>query len=311
MSDNIQYCYHQIEESIAVMEALLKEYPPKFAVVHHLPNLTKQDEINPPDCLDVNLEMKVTVADIMAILLDHFSIDTGDTDLNNPSKVASTKITRKYPGVINVPAPADELAMVIAGINLAKSKFEVAYRELSLDSYERFSQLHDIYPRLVTAQVTRQLVHIPELIRKLSFYWHVPQVTKKVTKDDVVTYLNNQLEKLDRKILSLSEYQAAVSTLNSELAEVKKIGNSDLLKRIRTSGFPSPAANISIITEEKGRVGKNWKAPLPFFVSDLDLSKVTFLDTYAFPARKPALTPPDLHSFVIERIGLVKTKIKE
>lgn len=311
MSDNIQHSYHQIKQAMVALENLLYRHEPSFAAVHLLPALTKQNEWSPPERLDIDLDRKLTIPGIMAILMDHFSFDTGDTDLNNPSKVTSTKITRKYPGVILVPAPADELAQVIKTINSAKANFDVAYRALSHDKYERFSLLHDIYPRLVTSQVIRQLVHVPELIRKLSFYWHVPQVTKKVTTDEVTIYLNNQLAKLDRKIMSLSEYQAAVSTLNSELAEIEKIGEKDVLKRIRTSGFPSPAANISIFTEEKGRVGKNWKAPLPFFVSELDISKVTFLESYVFPTRKPTLTPPDLHSFVIERIGLVKTKIKE
>lgn len=312
MSDNIQYCYHQIEEAMDVLEALLLAYPPTFSAIHRLPTLTKHDEINPPESLDVVNDLELTIPRIMAILRDYFSIDTGDTDSNNPTKVSSTKITRKFPGVVVVPAPPEELSLVIAEVNLAKAKFDVAYRELSTDSYERFSMLHDLYPRLVSSQITRQLVHIPELIRKLSFYWHVPQVTKKVTKDEVISNLKNQLEKLDRRMMSLNEHQEAVTLLNGELAEIEKVGEKDLLKRIRNSGFPSPAANISILTKEMERVGKNFKAPMPFFVSNLpDLSKVTFLQSYVFPTRKPAITPPDSYSFVIERIGLVKTKKKE
>ena len=109
MSDNIQYCYHQIEEAIKVLETLLRAYPPTFSAIHRLPTLTKHDEINPPECMDVVNDLELPIPGVMAILRDYFSIDSGDTDSNNPTKVSSTKITRKFPGVVVVPAPPEDL----------------------------------------------------------------------------------------------------------------------------------------------------------------------------------------------------------
>ncbi len=195
---------------------------------------------------------------------------------------------------------------LVERVNNSKSEFE--NQSLALPELIRFTELHDLFPGLMTIQACRKISLINEPLQSVRFFWANKQAISKVTKEEIITRLRKSQINPGRKMLSPDDQNVWFEKVENEIAAVMAVSDNAIL-RIRRPINVQPMARISRIEALPGEKQNIQQIPNPIpilVLSEKDgylkLGELKDFDKFGvkhkLQPRKPKLSP------IIERLHL-------
>lgn len=193
----------------------------------------------------------------------------------------STKITKKFPGVIVLPNDAKcYISEKIAYINNIKKECSESFHNLANNHEDRFKIAHDIFPMLISFQVFRdlQLISNEGRINSINFYWRETMITKQFNKAQLLDFLYNKKAFIADKKKLFNKNIEAWGEIDSFIDTVNDTQENSRFRIKRHSSIPSPAANIAIETNN-GIKRLNMRSSIPYIIFEHP-KKIMLLNDY-------------------------------
>lgn len=181
---------------------------------------------------------------------------------------ASTKITKKFPGVIILPSHTYEfISAKVTYINKLKKECADSFRKLANNHEDRFTIAHEIFPRLISFQVFRdlQLITTEGSINRINFYWRETMITKKYNKKQLLEYLYNKRTFVIDKSKLFNKNLDVWQDIDLFIDKVNLLPNNSQFRIKRHSFIPTPAANIYVESNDK-IININKRSSIPFIL---------------------------------------------
>ncbi|MGO4998947.1 DNA replication terminus site-binding protein [Oceanisphaera sp. W20_SRM_FM3] len=186
----------------------------------------------------------------------------------------SAKASFRLPGYLLLPTHLKpQLAQHITQINHLKNQFKAEVQAAGSRD-QKFALVHNTLPGLITLQVYRHLVLLPQAAARLGFTWANKQIIQKIDKDALVAQL------MAARLLPppLTDPQTWLQCVDREIYDVKRLpANTEL--RLRRPVKTHPMVNVrwqEEITPRQQQV----KAHLPLLLCQDDPPAITELADY-------------------------------
>lgn len=223
MATNLKQPLLEIEARIEKLRLFLKEHDSCLtqAQIFKVTDLPRSSELNVPSEMTLSEIMTITgetelsaehkwYDGLIDVYLDFYS---PPDDMKFPDGLVkkSTKITRKYPGIVSVMCESTTennsfraaLKHLVDSINAAKQEFDDLVKSLSNDSNQRFEELHRQIPDLIYYAVTRKITLLPVDTDRVYFNWQWPVVSTVKSATDLLEDIDRRLKKmLDNPMLT-------------------------------------------------------------------------------------------------------------
>lgn len=254
-----------------------------FAYVTEVETMHKSHEEHAPDKISVyplNNGL-LNSQNLLKKIYGNFYVD-GQT-------LASTKITKKFPGVIVLPYKAKQhIYMKIMQINKIKQECAESFRKLANNHEDRFKIAHEIFPMLISFQVFRELQCIEQNdeINRIKFYWRETMVTKKFNRQQLLEYLYNKKTFIADKNKLFNKNLAVWCEVDSFIEAVSQLPKESQFRIKRHSTIPTPAANISMQCNDKSII-LNKRSSIPIIVFSHP-QKIVLLNDYRLDLNRTA-----------------------
>lgn len=213
MTGDLRFHLDSIQTGLERLRDFLKESEGKLSrsIVHKVTDFPRSSERYIPAEMDLTEILMVPGNSdeavskkwydvLIEIYLDFYS-PPEDEKVSEGMDKKSTKITRKYPGVVSIQCNQNEreiLQKIIDDINSAKDAFRTGVQRLGGDHKKRFEELHKMFPGIISNAVTRQLTLLPNDTDRVYFNWQWPVVSSVKT----VSELNDEIDKKLKKVLN-------------------------------------------------------------------------------------------------------------
>lgn len=321
---NTDFAHYNEEQLLKLSElySLLKDSDIGSSYLASLPEPHSVDEFHPPQ--EIIVTHSVPDIDTLVDIFRQQRVNKHQSGDEN----FSTKITRKFPGFVVVKNHHAEILTLVAEINQLRDRFAGEVKSLTRGSFHasqlsRHEILHQVYPWLVTLQVSRHIRVVPENIRTLGFSWQIPVVHKFTGLETVI----------DRLRKELSEIQPGINLPKQDVEQLKQERSDEIMmlmllheeisdeneqvrtfRLIRESNFPAVNVNIRYTSADDpddvaGPYKLNYRAPLPLILFS-EPGRFNPLKNYEKGERQKRGNFHEKYRTVLARIGLVEV-IKE
>lgn len=264
-----------VEDAIKTLCEEIHSYSPTLFILSEVETLYKSDEKNIPEKISIN-HMKVDKSNISTLLKKSF----GNFYTDQVDDV-STKITKKYPGLIVLPPDArNNIVAIVEQINNLKLNCQDAFHALASNHHSRFDIAHKLFPMLINFQVFRK-IPLPLLsgeLYSIKFYWRETMLTKKYKKCDILNYLFNKKAAIADQSKIFNKNLEIWNNIDEFIAIVENEPDTSLFRIRRYSSIPTPTANLSIKIDGKLRT-INSRASIPFILFQQP-QKIRLLENY-------------------------------
>jgi DNA replication terminus site-binding protein len=315
-TDFANYNEEQLRK-LGELHTLLGESDIGSSYLATLPEPRIVEELNPPQ--EIIVSHSVPDVDTLVNIYRQQRVEK----LHVRDEHFSTKITRKFPGFVVVRKNHKEVIALVAEINRLRDKFAEVVKGITNFQQSRSEILHQVYPWLVTLQVSRNIRIVNEKIRPLGFTRQIPVVHKFTRLETVIGRLRKELAELQPDInltkqdigrlkLERTEEIMMLSLLNDEV-----INDDEQLRKfrfIRESNFPAVNVNIRYTRSDDpddvfGPYKLNLRAPLPLILFS-EPGRFNPLKNFVKGERQKRGDFNEKYRSVLPRIGLVEV-IKE
>lgn len=316
---NTEFAFYNEEQlrKLGELHTLLCESDIGPSYLATLPEPRIVDEFNPPQEIDVS--HSVLDIDTLVDIYRHQRVEK----LHVVDEYFSTKITRKFPGFVVVNNNHKQVIELVAEINRLRDKFAEVVKGITNFQQSRSEILHQVYPWLVTLQVSRHIRIVDEKIRTIGFTWQIPVVHKFTRLETVIDRLRKELTELQPDInLTKQDVERLKHERDEEIMMLSllndEVSNDDEQLRkfrfIRESNFPAVNVNIRYTSPDDpddvlGPHKLNFRAPLPLILFG-EPGRFNPLKNYVKGKRQKRGDFNEKYRAVLPRIGLVEV-IKE
>lgn len=312
---NTDFAHYNEEQlrKLGELHSLLRHSDIGSSYLATLPEPRSVEELNPPQ--EINVTHSVPDVDTLVDIYRQQRVDK----VHVRDEHYSTKITRKYPGFVVVRNNHDQVMSLVGEINRLRDKFADAVKAITHYQDSRSEILHQVYPWLVTLQVSRNIRIVTEQIRSLGFTWQIPVIHKFTRLETVIDRLRREITELqpdisltkqdvERLKQERTEEIMMLSLLNDEVSHDDE--NLRKFRLIRESNFPAANVNIRYTSPEDpddvhGPYKLNFRAPLPLILFS-EPGRFNPLKNYVKGERQKRGDFNEKYRSVLPRIGLVE-----
>ena len=242
--DRMNVCFHQLEQGLIEIDAVLKSLTPLKANVFQLPDIEKGKEHDEVTYISVIPCSGETAFDAG---LQHFR----RLFIHHHAQHISSKAAVRLPGVLCYSATYSQVkstSALISEVNQLKKQLEkIIAVESGLPPEQRFEFVHAHLKGLITLSAYRSLtvLHNPTTVR---FGWANKSVIKNMQRDEVIARLEKSLT-ANRSVPPYSREQWA-ELVSQELEDVMRLPEGAKLK-IKRPVKVQPIARIWYQEEQK------------------------------------------------------------
>lgn len=242
--DRMNVCFHQLEQGLIEIDAVLKSLTPLQANVFQLPDIEKgkeHDEVTHISVIPCSGEAAFDAG------LQHFR----RLFIHHHAQHISSKAAVRLPGVLCYSATYSQVkstSALISEVNQLKKQLEkIIAVESGLPPEQRFEFVHAHLKGLITLSAYRSLtvLHNPTTVR---FGWANKSVIKNMQRDEVIARLEKSLT-ANRSVPPYSREQWA-ELVSQELEDVMRLSEGAKLK-IKRPVKVQPIARIWYQEEQK------------------------------------------------------------
>lgn len=242
--DRMNVCFHQLEQGLMEIDAVLKSLTPLQANVFQLPDIEKgkeHDEVPHISVIPCSGESAFDAG------LQHFR----RLFIHHHAQHISSKAAVRLPGVLCYSATYSQVkstSALISEVNQLKKQLEkIIAVESGLPPEQRFEFVHAHLKGLITLSAYRSLtvLHNPTTVR---FGWANKSVIKNMQRDEVIARLEKSLT-ANRSVPPYSREQWA-ELVSQELEDVMRLPEGVKLK-IKRPVKVQPIARIWYQEEQK------------------------------------------------------------
>lgn len=242
--DRMNVCFHQLEQGLIEIDAVLKSLTPLQANVFQLPDIEKgkeHDELTYISVIPCSGEAAFDAG------LQHFR----RLFIHHHAQHISSKAAVRLPGVLCYSATYSQVkstSALISEVNQLKKQLEkIIAVESGLPPEQRFEFVHAHLKGLITLSAYRSLtvLHNPTTVR---FGWANKSVIKNMQRDEVIARLEKSLT-ANRSVPPYSREQWA-ELVSQELEDVMRLPEGAKLK-IKRPVKVQPIARIWYQEEQK------------------------------------------------------------
>ncbi|EHM47717.1 DNA replication terminus site-binding protein [Hafnia alvei] len=242
--DRMNVCFHQLEQGLMEIDAVLKSLTPLQANVFQLPNIEKgkeHDEVTHISVIPCSGESAFDAG------LQHFR----RLFIHHHAQHISSKAAVRLPGVLCYSATYSQVkstSALISEVNQLKKQLEkIIAVESGLPPEQRFEFVHAHLKGLITLSAYRSLtvLHNPTTVR---FGWANKSVIKNMQRDEVIARLEKSLTAY-RSVPPYSREQWA-ELVSQELEDVMRLPEGVKLK-IKRPVKVQPIARVWYQEEQK------------------------------------------------------------
>ena len=242
--DRMNVCFHQLEQGLIEIDAVLKSLTPLQADVFQLPDIEKgkeHDEVTHISVIPCSGEAAFDAG------LQHFR----RLFIHHHAQHISSKAAVRLPGVLCYSATYSQVkstSALISEVNQLKKQLEkIIAVESGLPPEQRFEFVHAHLKGLITLSAYRSLtvLHNPTTVR---FGWANKSVIKNMQRDEVIARLEKSLT-ANRSVPPYSREQWA-ELVGQELEDVMRLPEGAKLK-IKRPVKVQPIARIWYQEEQK------------------------------------------------------------
>lgn len=242
--DRMNVCFHQLEQGLIEIDAVLKSLTPLQANVFQLPDIEKgkeHDEVTHIRVIPCSGEAAFDAG------LQHFR----RLFIHHHAQHISSKAAVRLPGVLCYSATYSQVkstSALISEVNQLKKQLEkIIAVESGLPPKQRFEFVHAHLKGLITLSAYRSLtvLHNPTTVR---FGWANKSVIKNMQRDEVIARLEKSLT-ANRSVPPYSREQWA-ELVSQELEDVMRLPEGAKLK-IKRPVKVQPIARVWYQEEQK------------------------------------------------------------
>lgn len=242
--DRMNVCFHQLEQGLMEIDAVLKSLTPLQANVFQLPDIEKgkeHDEVTHISVIPCSGESAFDAG------LQHFR----RLFIHHHAQHISSKAAVRLPGVLCYSATYSQVkstSALISELNQLKKQLEkIIAVESGLPPEQRFEFVHAHLKGLITLSAYRSLtvLHNPTTVR---FGWANKSVIKNMQRDEVIARLEKSLT-ANRSVPPYSREQWA-ELVSQELEDVMRLPEGVKLK-IKRPVKVQPIARVWYQEEQK------------------------------------------------------------
>ena len=242
--DRMNVCFHQLEQGLIEIDAVLKSLTPLQANVFQLPDIEKgkeHDEVTHISVIPCSGETAFDAG------LQHFR----RLFIHHHAQHISSKAAVRLPGVLCYSATYSQVkstSALISEVNQLKKQLEkIIAVESGLPPEQRFEFVHAHLKGLITLSAYRSLtvLHNPTTVR---FGWANKSVIKNMQRDEVIARLEKSLT-ANRSVPPYSREQWA-ELVSQELEDVMRLPDGAKLK-IKRPVKVQPIARVWYQEEQK------------------------------------------------------------
>lgn len=242
--DRMNVCFHQLEQGLMEIDAVLKSLTPLQANVFQLPDIEKgkeHDEVTHISVIPCSGESAFDAG------LQHFR----RLFIHHHAQHISSKAAVRLPGVLCYSATYSQVkstSALISEVNQLKKQLEkIIAVESGLPPEQRFEFVHAHLKGLITLSAYRSLtvLHNPTTVR---FGWANKSVIKNMQRDEVIARLEKSLT-ANRSVPPYSREQWA-ELVSQELEDVMRLPEGVKLK-IKRPVKVQPIARVWYQEEQK------------------------------------------------------------
>lgn len=242
--DRMNVCFHQLEQGLIEIDAVLKSLTPLQANVFQLPDIEKgkeHDEVTHISVIPCSGETAFDAG------LQHFR----RLFIHHHAQHISSKAAVRLPGVLCYSATYSQVkstSALISEVNQLKKQLEkIIAVESGLPPEQRFEFVHAHLKGLITLSAYRSLtvLHNPTTVR---FGWANKSVIKNMQRDEVIARLEKSLT-ANRSVPPYSREQWA-ELVSQELENVMRLPEGAKLK-IKRPVKVQPIARVWYQEEQK------------------------------------------------------------
>lgn len=242
--DRMNVCFHQLEQGLIEIDAVLKSLTPLQANVFQLPDIEKgkeHDEVTHISVIPCSGETAFDAG------LQHFR----RLFIHHHAQHISSKAAVRLPGVLCYSATYSQVkstSALISEVNQLKIQLEkIIAVESGLPPEQRFEFVHAHLKGLITLSAYRSLtvLHNPTTVR---FGWANKSVIKNMQRDEVIARLEKSLT-ANRSVPPYSREQWA-ELVSQELEDVMRLPEGAKLK-IKRPVKVQPIARVWYQEEQK------------------------------------------------------------
>lgn len=242
--DRMNVCFHQLEQGLIEIDAVLKSLTPLQANVFQLPDIEKgkeHDEVTYISVIPCSGEAAFDAG------LQHFR----RLFIHHHAQHISSKAAVRLPGVLCYSATYSQMkstSALISEVNQLKKQLEkIIAVESGLPPEQRFEFVHAHLKGLITLSAYRSLtvLHNPTTVR---FGWANKSVIKNMQRDEVIARLEKSLT-ANRSVPPYSREQWA-ELVSQELEDVMRLPEGAKLK-IKRPVKVQPIARVWYQEEQK------------------------------------------------------------
>ncbi|MCE9881914.1 DNA replication terminus site-binding protein [Hafnia paralvei] len=242
--DRMNVCFHQLEQGLIEIDAVLKSLTPLQANVFQLPDIEKgkeHDEVTHISVIPCSGEAAFDAG------LQHFR----RLFIHHHAQHISSKAAVRLPGVLCYSATYSQVkstSALISEVNQLKKQLEkIIAVESGLPPEQRFEFVHAHLKGLITLSAYRSLtvLHNPTTVR---FGWANKSVIKNMQRDEVIARLEKSLT-ANRSVPPYSREQWA-ELVSQELEDVMRLPEGAKLK-IKRPVKVQPIARVWYQEEQK------------------------------------------------------------
>lgn len=242
--DRMNVCFHQLEQGLIEIDAVLKSLTPLQANVFQLPDIEKgkeHDEVTHISVIPCSGETAFDAG------LQHFR----RLFIHHHAQHISSKAAVRLPGVLCYSATYSQMkstSALISEVNQLKKQLEkIIAVESGLPPEQRFEFVHAHLKGLITLSAYRSLtvLHNPTTVR---FGWANKSVIKNMQRDEVIARLEKSLT-ANRSVPPYSREQWA-ELVSQELEDVMRLPEGAKLK-IKRPVKVQPIARVWYQEEQK------------------------------------------------------------
>lgn len=280
---------NQLEAALSQLATLLDKYRLIQAQVFQLPEVAPGEEHQPISFIPVTPLQGKEAHQAAIQAFRRFYGHSG----------AATKTPYRLPGILQYQGNGEAVAAQVDRINRLKDQFKACVQSLGSRT-QKFETLHALFPMLITLQVYRHIKCIIQRPNTVRFIWAHKSVVSKVSRDQIVEMLTQQLEQPPQHLINSEEWQRNVTR---ELNEVLRLA-PDIELRLRRDIKVQPLVNLQYPNNQQPLT-----APLPLLIIDEDPQPIPVGALADYDSERPRHRPQprrtDPHPLV-ERIGLYR-----
>lgn len=252
---NLIESFSLLETALDYFDSELHKVSAREVALYDIPPIQKQDEA------------LLIGDDYDTIAVEKIPVETWKSYVNSAiSKLFehdgnSTRIIRRFPGLIVFDQPPEGLLDAMRHVNYAKQSFKQVVTDNDLSPNERYYWVHGLFPGLVTLYAYRQIPFYESAFKAAYLNWGSRPTTQIKTKAEILEFLQQQ----KRKLNPLASDQDALQSIEQGIHTVEQ--SSFATYKFKYQQKVAPHCRLMYSDPQQSPASQSLKCSLPIFIT--------------------------------------------